>query len=472
MRCSAAPASRHASFGAGCLPSFLLQLSLLVCVFGCARENAGESSDAPVEGPLYIVSPHWEGLRTEYTRAFNRWHAERFGSRVDVNWIDLGGTSNCLRYILDRFGRTPEGIGADVFFGGGTDPYLTLSDRDFLEPYQIPAQSLSRIPPDLGGVPLYDAEYRWYGTALSGFGILYNRVALDWMGLPEVHTWEDLADPRLRGWLGIADPRSSGSVHMLYEIILQGDGWEKGFDIIMRIGGNTRTFYHGSSQVPRETAYGEIAYCLTIDIYAWPIVAEVGKEKMAFVLPEGKTVINPDGIAILKGAPNRARAERFVEFVLSETGQQLLLEPTGSPFGPKEFNIQRLSVMPHLYDTAEGVVTLNPFQEISGFSYNSSLGTRRWSILNDLIAAVIIDPHRELTACWKAIGEAGSPEELISELGRPPVTEEELLTLAETEWNNPAKRAAVIQEWVETSLAKYRRLRSTAESYAQTATGA
>ena len=122
---------------------------------------------ASVEDKLVIISPHWEGIQTEFTRAFREWYENRVGKQISLDWIDSGGTSSDFRFIESEFQRVPEGIGLDLFFGGGTDYYLKLADRGLLLPYKLPAEQLQRIPQELFGIPVYDSEYRWYGTALS-----------------------------------------------------------------------------------------------------------------------------------------------------------------------------------------------------------------------------------------------------------------------------------------------------------------
>jgi ABC-type Fe3+ transport system substrate-binding protein len=151
--------------------------------------------------------------------------------------------------------------------------------------------------------------------------------------MPVADTWIDLTDPRLMGWVGSADPRHSGSVHMMYEIILQAYGWEKGWDVIEKMGANIKSFTQAASTTPMEVKSGYVAYGLSIDVYAWSQIAEVGRDKMSFVFPNGLTVINPDAIGILKGAPNRAVAEAFVDFVLSDRCQKLLMLPPGAAEG-------------------------------------------------------------------------------------------------------------------------------------------
>ena len=65
-----------------------------------------------------------------------------------------------------------------MFFGGGIDPYWQLKELGLLERYQVADSILSAIPKDLNGVALYDPDFTWYGTAISGFGIVYNKPVL------------------------------------------------------------------------------------------------------------------------------------------------------------------------------------------------------------------------------------------------------------------------------------------------------
>src|SRR5262249_60005178 len=104
---------------------------------------------------------------------------------------------------------------------------------------ELPASLFQdRIRPQLNGIPLYDPEARWFGPMLSSFGILYNRAVLGRIGQPEPRTWMDLGQPGLFGWVSAGDPRLTGSLHMVYEIVLQGQGWDKGFPLLLRLGAN------------------------------------------------------------------------------------------------------------------------------------------------------------------------------------------------------------------------------------------
>src|SRR5215468_11614696 len=150
---------------------------------------------------LVLVSPHWEGIQREFETAFKSHYLRETGRTVELEWMDAGGTSEVLRFIRSEFKAKPAGIGIDIFFGGGLDPYLALKQEDLLEPYALPQPLLEKIPPRLGGVPLYDPDHTWYGATLSGFGIIYNKIVLKLTHLPLIRTWEDLALPVAFGWV-------------------------------------------------------------------------------------------------------------------------------------------------------------------------------------------------------------------------------------------------------------------------------
>jgi len=407
---------------------------------------------------LVLISPHWEGIRYEFERAFKARYLSDTGRTVDFDWLDVGGTSETLRYIMSEYKNKPEGIGIDVFFGGGYEPYLALKKAHLLEPYILPKSLLDKIPQRLTRVPLYDPEHTWYGATLAGFGIVYNKVVLGLTKLPVMKTWEDLASPVAFGWVGSSDPRKSGSVHMVYEVILQCYGWDKGWRVITGLGANVRSFTNSASQVPKDVAIGEVAYGLAIDFYAWAQVKEAGADKIGFIMPDNLTIMTPDAIGILKGAPNSEVAKAFIRFVMSEEGQKLWLLVEKAPDGPQRFQLNRFSVLPSLYEmsTQNTAVKLNPFSWRSDFAFDSKLGAERWSIVNDLIGALVIDQKHLLTRAWKeALDRGGLSEQEWQRLAAVPISAEEALVLARTKWKDPEFRNQKLNEWIHFARSKY-----------------
>jgi len=407
---------------------------------------------------LVLISPHWEGIRYEFERGFKASYQRETGRSVELDWLDVGGSSEVLRYIESEYKSKPRGIDIDIFFGGGYDPYLALKKAQLLESYPLPKPLLDKLPQRLTGVPLYDPEYTWYGATLAGFGIIYNKVVLGLTKLPAITTWEDLASPRVFGWVGSSDPRKSGSVHMVYEIILQAYGWEKGWKIITGLSANVRGFSNSASQVPKDVAIGEVAYGLAIDFYAWAQVKEAGADKIGFVMPDNLTIITPDAIAILKGAPNLEVAKAFIRFVMSEEGQKLWLLVEKAPGGPQRFQLNRFSVLPSLYKLSPqtSAVQLNPFTWRSDFAFDPKLSAERWSIVNDLMGTLVIDQKHLLTRAWKeAIDNGGLSDREWQRLAAMPITEREALNLATTKWKDAEFRNQKINEWIYFARSKY-----------------
>ncbi len=403
---------------------------------------------------LVLVSPHWEGIQQEFEQAFKNAYRQRTGRTVTLQWLDVGGTMAILRYIRTNFKKSPKGIGVDIFWGGGLDPYLQLKREGLLQPVKVNPEVLKRIPKTAAGVPLYDPEGYWFGAALSGFGIVFNKPVLKTLRLKEPRTWEDLTDPRFFNWIAMPDPRRSGSAHMMCEIILQAYGWERGWDILAKIFANAKRVAPGSDEPVTDVANGEIAAAPSIDFYAWAKIAEAGKELLGFVYPPKLTVINPDAIAMLKGAPNPRVAKAFIEFVLSERGQKLWMLPRGTPEGPQRFTLARMSVLPHLYEQLKGktVVTANPFRFKAGFRYDASKGDARIDVLNSLLGAFFISPHRELKAYWQRAIKVNRKIAF-----HPPVSETEIMRLA-PKWATDRKLAAEMESrWLQRAKEMYAR---------------
>ena len=392
---------------------------------------------ASAQDKLVIISPHWEGIETEFDTAFKAWYAETTGREVTTDWLDQGGSSSDFRFIESEFKRLPEGIGIDLFFGGGTDNYLKLAAKGLLAPYKLPETQLARIPKEIFGIPVYDPEHRWYGAALSTFGIMYNEQLRALLKLPEIHTWNDLTHPKLINRVGAADPRESGSAHMMYELILQGYGWEKGFELITQLGANVRGFSAGSNAIPRDVVAGQVIYGMAIDFYAYGRIAEVGADIIKYIVPPDAAVVSPDSIAILKGAPNMAVAQKFLDFVLSDEAQKLWVLRDTDPEGPKwKGGLNRSSVIPALYDElGDRCVASNPFElDLTPIDYDAVKGGKRWDIVGDLIGALVIEPHKDLVNTWKAINKSKDPAKraaAIQILGQVPITEAEAMALSE-----------------------------------------
>jgi ABC-type Fe3+ transport system substrate-binding protein len=411
------------------------------------------------EPVVVVLTPHPEEIRREFEAGFARWHRENFGEAARIEWRDVGGSGEAQRFVESEFASKPGGIGIDVFFGGGPEPFLAFAERQWVEVHRPPPRVLDGIATHANGAEVYDPGHRWYGACLSSFGILQNTRVQRLVGLPEVKRWEELADPRLAGWVGAGDPRLSGTMNNMYEAFLQAYGWERGWQLLARIAGNVRQFDRLSSSTAKEALLGQVAYAFCIDYYGFIQIQAAGVTNMTFVLPTDFVSISPDGIAVLTGAPHRETAGRFLDFVLGDEGQRLWMLPAGHPLGPRRHSLVRLPVRPELYTTFAGQspIPVNPFTVKSEFRYNARIARVRRDIVRNLFGSIYVDAHPGLVKAWSSVVANGMNAEAVRELGAVPISESEAMTLAKGDWMNAESRNRLKARWQEWAEARYRR---------------
>jgi ABC-type Fe3+ transport system substrate-binding protein len=405
-----------------------------LALLGLAGCGGGQEPASDADA-LVIYSPNSDQIQQEFTEAFRAWYKQQTGRRVEISWPDAGGGgTQILRRLEDKFraGR----FDIDLAFGGGPI-FDRMKDLGMLQPVRLPPEILAAIPPQAAGQPLYDPGGYWYGAAVSTFGLISNQSLIKDKGLPAVKDWETMADPRYFGFVGAGDPAKSATVLKAYEIILQAYGYERGMGLLVRTGANAREFYASASDIPKNCAQGFIAVGPCIDFYAYRQMQAEGGRNLAFIAPPGMTVVTCDPIALVKNAPHRAAAEKFIEFVLRPEGQRLWMLPAGAPGGPRQYTLERLAVLPSVYPEASaqgGAARINPFTAPAPAFYDAAKENARQAILADYLRVALVENHTPLKRAWQRLIAAGLPADRAAELARPLVTEDEMLRLGREVW--------------------------------------
>jgi len=453
------------------LPALVTIVVMIVVILGLflltRKPSGGPGAAPPRREPaaspdtILILSPHNEDILNEFKTAFEKWHLEKYHAPCTVQWEDHGGTNAIVRFIRSEFQKFPGGIGADILWGGGAPSFSILSENGCLQPAELPENLLAAIPETTtAGVPLYDPQHRWFGTALSSFGIIFNRKRLAANRLPQPATWADLGKPEYFGEIAAADPRESGSAYAMIDIILQAHGWEKGFEILTRMAGNVRKFETGANDAVEDVCRRDAAAGLAIDLYAAGAIKQYGPDDVGFVLPAGLTPITPDPIAILKGPPHPRLAARFLEFVLSEPGQKLWILKPGTPGGPLKSDLFRIPVIPQIFRryTAQSTAKYPAALLDTKFRVDPSLHAARKAALKDLYGALFIAPAAELKAAWKVVIARGLKPDDIKTLCTPPVSEKDIIRLSANQWSDSVERNRRIAAWARHARTRYNAL--------------
>ncbi|HUG37537.1 MAG TPA: extracellular solute-binding protein [Candidatus Limnocylindrales bacterium] len=282
---------------------------------------------------------------------------------------------------------------ADIFWVSAVDAFQTLKADGLLDRPAIRKELLARIPARIGSFPLHDPDGHYFGFAVSGYGLMWNTRYLALHKLPAPREWTDLTDPRYHGHLVISSPSRSGTTHLTVEVILQAYGWEKGWALLLQSGGNMGSITERSFGVPEAVISGQQGIGVVIDFFGLSAIAS--GQPIDFVYPALTSVV-PASVAVVKNGPNPDNARAFVEYLLSDEGQQKLFAP----------EIGRLPVVPALYARAPKGYP-NPFTgKLGGVAFDDKLSSARRNVVNSLFDQVITFRHAELKAAWGAIHAA------------------------------------------------------------------
>lgn len=448
---------------------------------------------------LTIITPHNEAIRHEFTTGFRQWYRERTGRSVFIDWRVIGGTSDIARFLdseyvsafknhwtnelkrpwsIEVFGgfanpRLAEdapaaakqareaflnsnvSCGIDLFFGGGPYDFIAQANAGRIVPNRMlethPELFTDDIIPRVfAGEEYWDRQGRWMGNVLSTYGILYNRDALQRLGITRAPTeWSDLTDARYLGEVALADPTKSGSITKAFENLIQQqmqrrlaalraaavnqggsspeknaaieaqavrEGWTAGLRLLQLIGANSRYFTDSSQKPPIDVSQGDCAAGICIDFYGRSQV-EVSQQRgggecrLAFVSPRGGAVSSVDPIALLRGAPHREVAEAFIEYVFTMEGQKLWNFRPGTPDGPVRYALRRLPVRRDFYEHPEwkgfrSDPEADPFADAENLVYQPGWTGGVFREMAFIIRVMSLDTHKELVRAWRAINAA------------------------------------------------------------------
>jgi hypothetical protein len=209
-------------------------------------------------------------------------------------------------------------------------------------------------------------------------------------------------------------------------------GWINGVRLVQRIGANARYFTDSASKVPIDVSMGAAAAGLAIDFYgrfqAQSTRAADGSERMGYITPAGGSGVSCDPVSLLRGAPHREVAIRFIEFTLGEDGQKLWTYRPGTPGGPVKYALRRIPIrrtffpsddpdlnalhLEHLQHAADDLAdpNINPYALATQFTYRPRWTGAHFGIHRDLIRAMCLNASEEMQAAWREILRNGGPD--------------------------------------------------------------
>ncbi len=300
------------------LLSAMMVVSLAACGSGKPAESKpaeskpAESSSAAESQPAAKAPEDYKGTVVVYSphdadplnAGVNQFMAAYPNVKVEVVAAGTGELCNRIKAEADK----PI---ADVLWGGGADslaafkeyfaPYVCVNDSFIAEAYK-------------------DPDDRWIGESPLPMVIFYNKKLIEANNMQIPEKWEDLTKPEWKGKIAYCLPSKSGSSYTQLCTMLLGhggkeDGWKFIEDLYNNLDGK---IVDSSSKCHKMVADGEFFVGLTLEKAA---VKYADNADVGFVYPKDGTSAVPDGVALVKGAPNEENAKLFIDFVTSKECQ-------------------------------------------------------------------------------------------------------------------------------------------------------
>ncbi|MEE9447902.1 MAG: extracellular solute-binding protein [Arenicellales bacterium] len=334
------------------------------------------------DSQLVIVTSFPTDTTETFKAAFEKAHPE-----IEVEMLRKKTTAG-IKYLQE----TASNNTSDMFWASAPDAFEVLKGDDLLVKHEV---SVSGIPDKVGSFPINDPEGYYKGFAASGYGIMWNERYMKAKKIPIPAEWSDLKKPIYNGHVGISAPSRSGTTHLTIETVLQGLGWDAGWAEWKYIAGNLKTITERSFGVPDGVNSGQFGVGIVIDFFG--LSSEASGFPVKFAYPTVTTLV-PANIAIVKNAPNAAAAATFIDYLLSEAGQNVLLDP----------KIRRLPVNPSAYAGLPDDFP-NPFKDSSlgaEVKFDLGLSKSRYSVVNSMFDVMITYRLKNLQEAVKAVQEA------------------------------------------------------------------
>ena len=272
-------------------------LILAACCLKCGVPRNSTQETQLQTGRVVVYSPHGPDVLRDYEKKF-----ESAYPGVDVQALDMGSQEVYNRVKSER--RQPQ---ADVWWGAPSTMFMQAAREGLLEPYR-PSWA------EAADVTCKDPNDLWYATFRSPLAIVFNNRHLTRETAPQ--TWDELLDPRWHDKLTLRKPHASGTMRtFLGAMILRAPSEDEGIAWLRKLHEATEAYVENPQFLYDHMKKREEL----ISVWLMPDVV-LQRERNGYpldcVVPP-QTPVLTEGIAILKGAPNRYWAGRFYEFVTS-----------------------------------------------------------------------------------------------------------------------------------------------------------
>lgn len=269
---------------------------------------------------------------------------QQTGIKVDVFQATTGK-------VLARLEAEAANPRADVLISASWDTAQDLDQRGWLLPYESP--NAAQVPTQFK-TPSYVAQ------GISALGIVWNTKS----DKPEPKDWSDLATPDYKDLVTMPDPALSGATLDLLLGLYAAHG-EGAWKLLESLRENGMTVSGPNAQALTPVLQGARAAVFGgVDYVSYAGITK--GESIKVIFPSSGTVIAPRPMMILKSSKQAEAAKQFVDYVLSESGQEAVadawLMPARQDVAAKRPSFQELKLLPAADDSAAGTLRADVLQ--------------------------------------------------------------------------------------------------------------
>ena len=260
--------------------------------------STGGSGGAASAVTLYTSQPDTDVAAM--VKAFNE---KNPGIKVNVF---RSGTEEVISKIEAE--KQAGAAGADVIFIADALSMEKLKADQVLAPYESP--EASDVPDQY-----VDPDHYYTGTKIISTGIAINTDKVK----TEPTSWQVLVSPEAKGKAEMASPLYSGAA--AYNVALFADDPAFGWGFWEKLAANGMTVTKGNGAVLKDVASGAKDYGMVVEFIVARAAAEGSPVK--FIYPSEGVPAVTEPIALAAKAKNADAAKKFIDFVLSEGGQEV-----------------------------------------------------------------------------------------------------------------------------------------------------
>jgi iron(III) transport system substrate-binding protein len=292
-------------------PLILVAIATTLAACGSTSTSSTNGSSANGSaGSFGTTITLYNGQHEQTTSLLVTGFEKQTGIEVKVRSDDEDVLGN---QIVQEGGSSP----ADVFYTENTPVLEDLQEKGLLAP--IPASTLAVVPAKYSS-PRGD----WVGVSGRVSVLVYNTSQIKASELPS--SILELAQPKWKGKLGFAP--SETDFQPLVTSITKLDGEAAAEKWLNGLQANSKV-YPDNETVVAQVNNGESTIGIVNHYYWYRLRDEVGQSGMHSALHyyaphDPGYLLNVSGAAVLKSSKQQAAAQRFVAFLVSKQGQEIL----------------------------------------------------------------------------------------------------------------------------------------------------